>query len=174
MTLSSSNKNHLLDYNLTQITPYVYVSAEEPVRLTRQVLSNRINCIINVACELPHLVYPTHCGIQSFKYPIEDIPNFPAICYFDIIADRIAENIALNRRTLIYCRYGRSRSITFILAYLIKYHRLSLPAAFKLVQDQRQFALPNIGFWRQLQFYDLYHQEMNSSKISKRMKQLFR
>jgi protein-tyrosine phosphatase len=172
MKLSSSNKNHLLDYNLTQITPYVYVSSEEPVRLNRQIRANRIQCIINVACELPQLTYPRHCRIQSYKYPIVDHPKFPAICYFDAIADCIARNVAENRRTLIYCRHGRSRSITFILAYLIKYHRLPLLAAFQLVQSQRQYALPNIGFWTQLKLYDLHYQEKNSSmkRISNRLK----
>jgi protein-tyrosine phosphatase len=78
-----------------------------------------------------------------------------------MIADRIADNVASNRRTLIYCHYGRSRSITFILSYLIKYHRLSLSTAYKFVQEQRQLALPNIGFWTQLRLYELYQYEKN-------------
>jgi protein-tyrosine phosphatase len=177
MTLSSSNRNYLLDYNLTQITPFVFVSAKEPVQQIQQVLSNGIDCVINVACELPQMVFPAECGIESIKYPIEDVPNFPAVCYFDAIADRIADNVASNRRTLVYCHHGRSRSITFILAYLIKYHRLPLSVAFKLVQGQRQFALPNVGFWTQLKYYDLYQQEKNSKilqKIFDGIKRIFR
>jgi hypothetical protein len=162
---SSPNTNNLsilVDYNLTQITPFVYVSSEETVRQCQPIFSNDINCIINVACELPHVLFPPSCGIESIKYSIEDLPDFPIICYFNTIADRIADNVALNRRTLVYCRHGRSRSIAFILAYLIKYHHLPLSTAFTLVQEQRPLASPNIGFWTQLKLYELYLKEKNS------------
>ncbi len=155
----------LVDYNLTQITPFLFVSAGETAREFQRVFSNGIGCVINVAYELPQIVFPPQSGIESVKYPIADLPNFPAVRYFDLIADRIANNVASNRRTLIYCHHGRSRSVTFILAYLIKYHHLSLSTAFAIVQEQRQLALPNIGFWTQLRLYDLYYQKKNSSKI---------
>jgi hypothetical protein len=110
------------------------------------------------------MLFPLQSGIESIKYPIKDVPNFPAVYYFDMIADRIADNVLSNRRTLIYCHYGRSRSITFVLAYLIKYHRLPLSIAYTIIQEQRKLALPNIGFWTQLRLYEIYQQEKNSSK----------
>jgi hypothetical protein len=111
--------------------------------------------VINVANELPYIVFPPQSGIESIKYPIVDNPLFPASQYFDSVADRIAANVASNRRTLLYCHHGRSRSVTFILAYLIKHHHLPLPTAFALVKQHRQVALPNVGFWSQLVSYEL-------------------
>jgi len=149
----------VVDYNISQITPYVFVTAEDTARQFPMVFSNGIGCVINVANELPQIVFPPETGIESLKYPIEDNPTFPASNYFDVVADRIAANVASNRRTLLYCHHGRSRSITFILAYLIKHHHLPLPTAFAIVKEKRQLALPNVGFWSQLKSYELYQQQ---------------
>jgi len=47
------------------------------------------------------MLFSLQRDIESIKYPIEDFPNFPVVYYFDMIADRIADNVASNRRTLI-------------------------------------------------------------------------
>jgi hypothetical protein len=150
---------NVVDYNISQITPYVFVTAEGTARQFPMIFSNGIGCVINVANELPQIVFPPQSGIESLKYPIQDNPTFPVLSYFDIVADRIAANVATNRRTLLYCHHGRSRSVTFILAYLIKHHRLPLSTAFALVREKRQMALPNVGFWSQLRSYELQQQQ---------------
>lgn len=144
----------LADFSITQITPHLYVGAENLARDYNTVFSNQIGCIINVAIEVPQIIYPPQTGIESLKYPILDLPTFPISNYLNSIVDRIAANTAANRRTLIYCRQGRSRSITFTLAYLIKHHHFSLPTAFAWVKSRRPLASPNIGFWSQLQSYE--------------------
>ena len=158
-----SNANSIapvgIDYNISQITPYVFVTAEDTARQFPKIFSQGIGCVINVANELPQIVFPPQSGIESLKYPIQDNPTFPASNYFDVVADRIAANAAANRRTLLYCHHGRSRSVTFILAYLIKHHRLPLPTAYALVKERRQIALPNVGFWSQLRSYELQQQQ---------------
>ena len=85
-------------------------------------------------------------SIELLRYPIKDIPTFPASRYFDIIADRIDANVASSRRTLLYCHHDRSRSVTFISACLIKHHHLSLPEAFSLVRTKRPLTLLNADF----------------------------
>jgi len=163
----------IIDYNISQITPYVFVAAEVTARQFPMIFSNGIGCVINVANELPQIVFPSQSGIESLKYPIEDTPTFPISRYFDIVADRIAANVASNRRTLLYCHHGRSRSVTFMLAYLIKHHRLPLPTAFALVKDKRQLALPNVGFWSQLQTYELQQQYKNGPTVLKNIQNSF-
>jgi hypothetical protein len=163
----------VVDYNISQITPYVFVTAEDTARQFPMIFSNGIGCVINVANELPHIIFPPQTGIESLKYPIEDSPTFPASHYFDVVADRIAANVASNRRTLLYCHHGRSRSITFILAYLIKHHHLPLPTAFTIVKEKRQLALPNVGFWSQLKSYELYQQQQQQqNNVSPALKNL--
>ena len=158
MTSNTGLISIVVDYNISQITPYVFVTAGDTAQQFPKVLSNGITCVINVADELPQIVFPPQSGIESLKYPIKDRPTFPVSKFFDVVADRIARNAASHRRTLLYCHHGRSRSVTFILAYLIKYHRLPLPTAFALVRARRQLALPNVGFWSQLKSYELHQQ----------------
>ena len=148
-----------VDYNISQITPYLFVTAEDTARQFPKIFSSGIGCVINVANELPQMIFPPQTGIESLKYPIRDNPTFPASNYFDVVADRIAANVAANRRTLLYCHYGRSRSVTFTLAYLIKHHQLPLQTAFALVKQRRQIASPNVGFWSQLRSYELRQQQ---------------
>lgn len=148
-----------IDYSISQITPYLFVAGADSAQQFSQIFSNGIGCVINVANELPQMIFPAFSGIESLKYPIRDNPAFPAASYFDIVADRIAANVAANRRTLLYCHYGRSRSVTFTLAYLIKHHRLPLQTAFALVKQRRQLASPNVGFWSQLRSYELKQQQ---------------
>lgn len=145
-----------IDDGLTAITPFVYVTAAPTVHRWQSSLARQVDCVINLAVELPHLQFPAQTHVDSVKYPIFDLPSFPALIYFDHVADRIAANVAANRRTLLYCHQGRSRSITFLLAYLIKHHRLPLSTAFLLVQQKRHLALPNIGFWNQLKLFESY------------------
>lgn len=49
---------------------------------------------------------------------------------------------------------GHSRSVSIVLAYLIRYHDLSLTAALNLVREKRPFVRPNRSFYAQLQFWE--------------------
>jgi protein-tyrosine phosphatase len=46
----------------------------------------------------------------------------------------------------VHCRAGKSRSVTLILAYLIKTHRWPLKKAYDFVLDKRKGISPNLGF----------------------------
>lgn len=54
---------------------------------------------------------------------------------------------------LVHCFAGRSRSVTIILAYLMKKHRMSLSHALELVRSKRPQVGPNPGFMIQLQSF---------------------
>lgn len=155
----------MVDYNMSQITPHIFVTAVGTAQQIDKIMSNGITCVINVAEELPQLFFPPQSGIESLKFPVQDIPSYPASFYFDMVADRIDANVKANRRTLIYCHLGQSRSVTFTLAYLIKYYRYPLSYAYAMVKGRRPSALPNAGFWAQLMFYEA-QQRQNQSQAS--------
>lgn len=50
---------------------------------------------------------------------------------------------------------GRSRSVSIVLAYLIKYHKMTFEDGLKLVKLNRSIAIPNDGFIEQLKEYYL-------------------
>ena len=45
---------------------------------------------------------------------------------------------------LIHCLVGRSRSVTIVMAYLMKYHDMDVDQALKYVVDKRSYANPSI------------------------------
>jgi len=57
---------------------------------------------------------------------------------------------ALQKKCLILCHSGMSRSVSLVLAYLLACEQMSLIEAFAHVKERRQMASPNPGFMAQL------------------------
>ncbi|KAM5569281.1 dual specificity protein phosphatase 1-like [Rosa sericea] len=55
---------------------------------------------------------------------------------------------------LVHCFVGKSRSVTIVLAYLMKKHGMSLSEALEHVRSRRPQASPNAGFMSQLQDFE--------------------
>lgn len=68
---------------------------------------------------------------------------------------------------LIHCSEGISRSVSFIIMYLMYRYKLSLQHSLYAVQRKREGAQPNIGFMNQLKIYEeaLQHNDYNFEKI---------
>lgn len=58
-------------------------------------------------------------------------------------------------RVLVHCIAGRSRSASLVLAYLMHQRRMTLSEAFHMLKEKRPVALPNSGFWQQLEAEEL-------------------
>ncbi|OVA05514.1 Dual specificity phosphatase [Macleaya cordata] len=55
---------------------------------------------------------------------------------------------------LVHCFAGKSRSVTIVVAYLMKKRRMSLSQALEHVKSRRPLAAPNAGFMLQLQNFE--------------------
>ncbi|KAG2306767.1 hypothetical protein Bca52824_026515 [Brassica carinata] len=71
--------------------------------------------------------------------------------YFDECFDFIDEAKKLGGSVLVHCFVGKSRSVTIIVAYLMKKHGMTLTQALLHVKSIRPVASPNAGFIKQLQ-----------------------
>ncbi|MBZ3874656.1 Dual specificity protein phosphatase 18 [Sciurus carolinensis] len=74
--------------------------------------------------------------------------------FFDPIADHIHSVEMKQGRTLLHCAAGVSRSATLCLAYLMKYHAMSLLDAHTWTKSCRPIIQPNNDFWEQLIHYE--------------------
>jgi len=61
---------------------------------------------------------------------------------------------ANNENVFVHCQMGKSRSVSFIIAYLMKYEKMKFDEAYIYVKKIRRLAFPNIGFMRQLKEYE--------------------
>ncbi len=59
-----------------------------------------------------------------------------------------------NKATLIHCKAGKSRSVSLVVSYVMRYYNLSARAAINYVKKFRQCASINEGFKQQLYHYE--------------------
>ncbi len=102
---------------------------------------------------------------ESFHYKqlfIDDDPNYPIRDYFDEAYDFISEGV--NRgAVLVHCAQGRSRSVSMILMYLIRNHRITFKKALHYIKEKHKNANPDPGFQIQLKQFQKTLNIKNSS-----------
>lgn len=135
---------------IDQITDYLFISGVSPV--TEENLNKfGISCIVDATNvknnhQLKNIEITTVC--------VDDLDTALLKPYFDLISDKIKENKEENRKTLVHCTAGVSRSATLCIVYLVKHENLSLREAYIKVNQKRSIIAPNIGFWRQMIEYE--------------------
>ena len=113
---------------------------------------NSIKYILNCASECHNTSLPD--DIQELHLNIRDEKGFDLIKYFE------EANVFMNKVRmsggviLVHCKYGISRSVTFIIAYLIKYFGFTVDSAMKYIKNIRNQIHPNEGFLNQLLQYE--------------------
>nr|XP_044988526.1 dual specificity protein phosphatase 18 [Jaculus jaculus]XP_044988527.1 dual specificity protein phosphatase 18 [Jaculus jaculus] len=136
---------------LSRITKSLYISSGVAASDKLLLTSNQISTVINVSAEA---VSTFHEDIQYVQVPVTDAPTSQLCDYFDPIADHIHSVEMKQGRTLLHCAAGVSRSAALCLAYLMKYHAMSLLEAHAWTKSCRPIIRPNSGFWKQLIHYE--------------------
>ena len=97
----------------------------------------RIKYVVNATAQLKNF----HEGSLSYiKINEKDKEGVDLSPYFDQVTDFIAAGLATGSGVLVHCVAGASRSVTFVLAYLMcpKGERLCLKDAFDFVKARRR------------------------------------
>lgn len=88
-------------------------------------------------------------NIKFLGINLMDVDSCKIDKYLQAAADFINDSLSKNGKILVHCYQGISRSASFVLAYLMIYHKLTLEDALKLVTKKRLIC-PNNGFLMQL------------------------
>lgn len=64
----------------------------------------------------------------------------------DMALDFISDANSINQNVLIHCVFGRSRSVTIVLYYLIKNHNMTLEQSISFLKEKRYYINPSIAF----------------------------
>ncbi|XP_023441212.1 dual specificity protein phosphatase 18 isoform X2 [Dasypus novemcinctus] len=138
-------------HGLSQITSSLYISSGVAANNKLMLSRSHITTVINVSVEVVNTIYE---DIRYVQVPVADAPSTRLCDFFDPIADHI-HGVGLEQgRTLLHCAAGVSRSATLCLAYLMKYHAMSLLDAHMWTKSCRPIIRPNNGFWEQLIHYE--------------------
>lgn len=115
----------------------------------------QIKYILNAAVELEDYFHQN----PEFHYKrmeLRDCPN-QHMCIKNVFEEAFAfinEAKNSNLRVLVHCRGGRSRSVTIVIAYLMKTYNWTLTQAYDHVQSKNPLISPNLGFMGQLLYYE--------------------
>ncbi|XP_053135598.1 dual specificity protein phosphatase 18 [Hemicordylus capensis] len=138
-------------YGLSRITNSLFISNGEAANNKVFLYANQITTVINVSVEVVNTYFP---DIYYIHVPVTDSPHSRLYDFFDPVADKI-RNVELNQgRTLVHCAAGVSRSAALGIAYLMKYHSMTLANAHAWTKSCRPIIRPNNGFWQQLIQYE--------------------
>ena len=135
----------------SQILPWLYLGGYNNAINLQELSDIGINYILNCAIECKN-AYPT-----KFKYlhlKINDVPSFPIKSFFNQAVNFISEAQKNNRKILVHCQLGVSRSVTIVAAFLMKKFKFRAIYALEFVKRRRMQAMPNYGFLNQLAEYE--------------------
>ena len=145
-------KEHLQSYHITEIIDRIYIGSYLNANNFEELEKNNIKYILNCAIECKNIYEDK---IKYLKLDIKDQNNFPIQDYFEKGNQFIRESLNNNDgNILIHCKEGKSRSITLLMAYLIKYQNENTNSAYKIIKAKRQSAMPNLGFMYKLREYE--------------------
>jgi len=152
---SSSSSNLILHptayiYDVNLIAPGIYLGA---CSLPQQwLVDNNIKYILNVGSFISYDKGPSF--VKHLKFDIEDSKKAQINKIFRECFDFINTAVDNNANILIHCVSGISRSVTIVIAYLMRKNNWSYKYAQGYVKNIRSCAKPNTGFAQQLIEFD--------------------
>jgi hypothetical protein len=85
------------------------------------------------------------CEVQLWE-PIPDKAPAPSLDWLRRMVDFIDQQQTASRTTFVHCRYGQSRSVMVVAAYLMFKHRWTRDQALDFIRAKRPSAGPNDAF----------------------------
>ena len=147
------NKNIIDAYKSTirpmsKITNNIYLGNIYDAQNIEKLLEMGIQKVLSLITETELLKYPPE--IEHKLINIEDFPRQNIIQYFGECLLFMEDN----KKVLVHCMAGASRSATIIIAYLMWKNQLDFMEAVTLLEQIRPIISPNYGFVRQLQIFE--------------------
>ena len=112
-----------------------------------------ITHILNVSDCIPNY-YESTTNITYMRVPIADCGSVILKDYFPNAFEFITSALETGGRILVHCFAGKSRSASFVIAYLMQNQKMNYMDAFMHVQTHRAIVEPNFGFELQLNAFE--------------------
>lgn len=138
---------------ISEVLPSLYLCGACAIVRPETIENLEIKFVVNATVELPDTPLPD-IKPEYLRVAIKDSRESNLIEYFDQVADMIEKTRQEDGRSLVHCVAGVSRSVSLILAYLMKYADMTLKTAFHHVRSVRPQVRPNTGFFKQLIEYE--------------------
>jgi protein-tyrosine phosphatase len=90
---------------------------------------------------------------KVYRLGIEDSHVEDLYTYFDLLSALLITSLKDNKKVLVQCQMGISRSVSIIMAFFIKYGNMSVQDALNKIKEKRSIVGPNQSSMKQLDFY---------------------
>ena len=133
-------------FDATQLTDYMYVGNISNGHDIIAHVDHKIALVVNLIENTP----TEQCSKQSTTkyvcYPFEDRANADILGVLAHVLPLIASTILQEKKVLVHCYAGISRSVSVCIAYLMIVNGESFEKTSAYVESQRKDACPNFGF----------------------------
>ena len=131
-----------------EIVPGLFLSGFGVACNEKLLTAMKVDTIINLVKGLPNK-FPSKINYINFSLKDDgDLGNGQILT--DVISS-IEDNLDKNKRVLVHCRKGISRSPAAIIGFLIKHKGFKMDQAFEFVRSKKRDIDPNFGFLLLLQ-----------------------
>ena len=135
-----------------QILPHLYLGCRKVATCLPSLKSSGITNILNVTSSIPNKF--AAAGLTYKQIAVEDSHDVNMLQHLPEAFGFIERARVTGERVLVHCHAGMSRSVTVILAYLMKYFNHTLDSAYEHVKQIKSDISPNFSFMGQLLEYE--------------------
>ena len=131
-----------------EILPYLYLGCRKVAANVAQLKNSGVTRVLNVTTETNECQRLGEFNYQQIS--VEDNHEVNMLQHLPLAFAFIEEARINGEKVLVHCHAGMSRSVTVIIAYLMKYHDHTLNSAYDHVKQQKSNISPNFSFLKQL------------------------
>jgi protein-tyrosine phosphatase len=146
-------ENLINTMTISKINSLLYLGSGKHARHeTDEFKKLNINVIINCCNDFTHKPNEKYI-IENF--PIDDGTYASIDAYLDPVANLINKYISNGNKIYVHCVHGKSRSVSIVIYYLMKYEKITFSEAFTKVKKMRPIISPNLNFIKELKNRDI-------------------
>lgn len=132
------------------IMQHLYLGDETTAANHEALLRLNIGYVLNAAKECENC-FEMNKNFQYKRLNLVDNPNQSALAQMlDESFEFLNAAREQNKGVLVHCKAGQSRSVTIVIAYLMRTYKWTLSHAYSYVQQRKPDISPNLGFMGQL------------------------
>lgn len=154
----SKNRNNFkykknMPFGMSEIIDeFLYLGSGADVLDNDQLVKNKITHVLNLTEEWRK---PLKNDLEFKRIPLKDVENQSIIEHFETAFEYIDQVKKVKKgKILVHCVIGKSRSASFVIAYVMKEMNMDFNKAFNYVVSKRDFIKPNEGFVQQLKEFE--------------------
>jgi len=151
-TETISKTTHLIgNTHIKEIIPQLFLGAQWNASCEKELKYFNIEAIVNCAIEINSLQLRKSVDSNWYKHlQWDDQLNQDLYSDLEPAIKWIKQGMDQGKKILIHCAQGISRSVSLIIAYLIKYNQWTYEKSLKSIKRYQPMAKPNESFRRQL------------------------